>query len=177
MGKDRRLDTERIYAEERRTLLLIAKRILPNESDAEDAIQEAFLAVVADIGRFDSIDDINGKRRMIVTILKNKCVDIVRSDKKRPTPPDNWEDIEEVADDAWEDGMLNVESMDLVERFMDRLDERSKTLYYMNHIYGFSQREICEILHLKPHIVANVLSRADAKLRSLYGLQGQGKQE
>jgi RNA polymerase sigma-70 factor (ECF subfamily) len=171
------LDTEKIYAEERRTLLLIARRILANESDAEDAVQEAFLAVVRDHGRFDAIGDTNGKRRMIIAILKNKCVDMVRSNRKRPTPPDNWEDIENAPDENWEAGMLGVESADLVGRFMERLDERSRTLYYMSHIYGFSQREICDILDLKPHIVANVLSRADAKLRSLYGPQGQGKRK
>lgn len=68
---------EFIYDNYRYTMLYAARGELRDEYLAEDAVQEAFMAIVKNISCI-SIEDCNKLRRLVVIITKNKAVDIIR---------------------------------------------------------------------------------------------------
>ena len=68
---------EFIYDNYRYTMLYAARGELRDEYLAEDAVQEAFIAIAKNIS-YISIKDCNKLRRLVVIITKNKAVDIIR---------------------------------------------------------------------------------------------------
>ena len=69
---------EYIYNNYRYTMLYAAREQLGDEYLAEDAVQEAFIAIAKNIS-YISIKDCNKLRRLVVIITRNKVVDIIRN--------------------------------------------------------------------------------------------------
>lgn len=61
-----------------RKLFMIAYRIVKNKPEAEDVVQEVYLKMWTMGGKLDEYNDIEA---IAVTIIKNKCIDVVRRRK------------------------------------------------------------------------------------------------
>ncbi len=75
---------EQIYLAHHRRLFYTALKLMGNQDDAEDALQETFLKISQNL---DKIDDPTGNKTYAysVTILKNTCVDALRQKARRRT--------------------------------------------------------------------------------------------
>ena len=63
------------------TLYRLSFVMLGNESDAEDAVQEAFIKYMQKAPRFESTDH---EKAWLITVTSNQCRDILRFRKRHP---------------------------------------------------------------------------------------------
>jgi RNA polymerase sigma-70 factor (ECF subfamily) len=156
-------------------LLAVARSILRNEEDANDAVQEAFLSAFKDIGRFEG-------RSLLGTwlhrIVVNKALARLRSRQRRPeqsiedllphfgedehqlNPPAPWKATSETI-------LQRQESRELVRGCIDKLPEIYRTVLLLRDIEGLDTEETARLLDTSPGVVKTRLHRARQALRTL----------
>ena len=69
---------EQIYTLYRGLMFYIARRILPGEADAEDAVHQAFVSIIENLKKFSEVR-CPKTRSYVVIITERKAIDILRS--------------------------------------------------------------------------------------------------
>jgi len=147
----------------RGNLLHIATKMLENDNDAEDMVQEVFLKLwyMRDtLHRYDSIP------AFAVTMIKNLCIDRLRvrgrevaleyDNELRATPDNPYLQLER----------MNTEQ--LLKKIIDSLPPLQKAIITMKDIDEYEVEEIAEVTGAQPEAVRVNLSRARKKVREEY---------
>jgi RNA polymerase sigma-70 factor (ECF subfamily) len=141
----------------------VAFNILGNTSDAEDAVQEAFLRVYRGLGAF------KGQARLgtwIFRILVNACHDIGRQRRRRRDETElPGEDQLGAGTTAAGDAALRLS----LEKAVARLRPRQRDVFLLFEVEGFLHREIAEILEIPEGTSKALLFEARRELRSALG--------
>ena len=156
-------------------LLLVARRILRNEEDANDAMQEAFLAAFKGIGQF------KGQARLgtwLHRIVVNAALGRLRSLQRHPEksiedllphftegehqvdPPAPWKETSAQA-------LQGAEARALVRRCIDQLPETYRTVLLLRDIEELTTEETAQLLETSQGVVKTRLHRARQALRAL----------
>ena len=72
---------ERLYYRYRKLMFHVAMKILRNDADAEDAVQQAFVAALENLKKI-GVPESPETRCYVVTIAERKAIDILRSKEK-----------------------------------------------------------------------------------------------
>jgi RNA polymerase sigma-70 factor (ECF subfamily) len=144
----------------------VAFNILGSQSDAEDAVQEAFLRV------YRSRQDFRGTARLgtwMFRILVNACHDIGRQRRRRrdETELDAGDQATAVAAPG-SDAALRV----ALQGALSRLRRRPREVVLLFEVEGFLHREIAEILDIPEGTSKALLFEARRDLRALLGAEG-----
>lgn len=136
----------------------MARTILRNDEDAEDAVQEAILSAYANL---DSLRNPEKFKSWILHILTNKCYDACR--KNRPSVA--LSDVEE---------FLPASGTDCTEKLslwqaVQQLPEDLRTVITLFYYDDFSIRQISETLNLGRAAVKTRLFRGRERLKALLG--------
>jgi RNA polymerase sigma-70 factor (ECF subfamily) len=156
-------------------LLAAARRLLQNEEDARDAVQEAFLAAFKGIGGFD------GRARLstwLHRIILNAALQKLRRRRRRreqpiePLLPQFLADGHQANPAAeWPEpagaGLERRELCALVHRCIDRLPGTYGIVLLLRDIEELDTEETAEALGLSPGAVKTRLHRARQALRAL----------
>lgn len=153
----------------------MARRIVGNEEDARDVIQDAFLSAFRSIGRFAADSRLSTWLHRIVV---NTALMKLRTRRRRPE-----ESIEPLlpafrADGhhaerftAWTEGaeqaLSRKETREAVRRHIDELPESFRTVLLLRDIEGFSTEETARLLETTTNAVKIRLHRARQALRTL----------
>ena len=156
-------------------LLAAARRLLRNDEDAADAVQEAFMAA------FKSIDGFQGTARLstwLHRIVINAGLMKLRGSSRRPE-----ESIEDLlprfdADGCWatdvhswgatgDELLERRETRTMVRRCIDSLPETYRTILVLRDIEDLDTEEVAEQLAITPNAVKIRLHRARQALRTL----------
>ena len=141
----------RIYGN---TLYRLCFVMLGNESDAEDAVQDAFIRYIQKAPRFQSSDH---EKAWLITVAKNRCRDILRFRKRHPqTDPD---DLREMHVSPPDGGILEA-LMSLPEKFRLVL-----TLYYVEE---YPMEEIAQMIGKTASAVKMRLQKGRKLLEEIY---------
>lgn len=156
-------------------LLATARRLLGNEHDAQDALQEAFLSAFKAIGQFSGTAKLSTWLHRIVV---NAALMKLRSRRRKPE-----ESIEELlphfdAQGEWSSRVVSWEAPSdvllqrqetraLVRRCIDRLPETYRTTLLFRDIEELDTEEAADILGITPNAVKIRLHRARQALRTL----------
>lgn len=135
--------------------LLAFCRRLVGEADAEDRVQEAFLRVWKNLGRFDP------SRRFtswLWRIAQNACVDALRARRE-------WTSLDEELDPADTASPLPAEASPAVSGAVAGLPPRHRAVLHLKYTLGLDALEIAERLDMTPGHVRVVLHRAIKLLR------------
>src|SRR5687768_15866140 len=76
---------EALYEEYHRQALGLALRVLGNMGEAEEVVQEAFLAVWRSGHTYDPAR--GSTRTWLLTLVRNRAIDVVRARQRRPVQP------------------------------------------------------------------------------------------
>lgn len=134
----------------------VAMNLLGRRSDAEDAVQEAFLRIYRGASRFRGGASLS---TWAYRILINACYDMLRRSKRRPESP-----IPEEA--VLPPGEAHDHALRLaVERALTRLDERERAAFVLCEIEGLSHREAGEVLDVPENTSRTLLFRAKRRLQ------------
>lgn len=148
----------------RDSLLSMSRRILQDEDDATDAIQEAFCRLWPLRGK---IRDEQEASALTVTTTRNLCIDRVRQ-KSRFTEydPECFDTKDNEANDS---GNEMAERFHAVKRLIDsKLTVGQRTILELRDLRGYEIDEIASLLDMQPTAVRMNLSRARKTIREQY---------
>jgi RNA polymerase sigma-70 factor, ECF subfamily len=172
-GDERAYET--VVREHGGRLLSVARRMLRNEEDARDAVQDAFLSA------FRSLEEFQGTARLstwLHRIVVNAALMKLRTASRRPEEP--IEDLLPRFDDEgrWSDAVSAYESRSdvllqrrdtrvMVRRCIDALPEAYRTVLLLRDIEDLDTEEAAAALGISPNAVKIRLHRARQALRTL----------
>ncbi len=144
----------------RSQLQYVAMRMLGDEQDAEDAVQEVLLKLWQNV---DSLSNYNNVAAFATTVLKNHCLDKIKL-RKNNEPLDVLTHNESTIDNPYL--LLERKSNDeLIKAIVANLPELQRIILRMKDIEDYDIEEIAEITGSKVDAVRMNLSRARKKVR------------
>lgn len=156
-------------------LLVVARRIVRNEEDARDCVQEAFLAVHRSIGGFEARSRLGTWLRRIVT---NAALMKIRTRLARPEEPiehllpryDRYGYLEGPTDTnaaCAEELLDRAGARQRVREAIARLPDRYRVVLLLRDIEGYSTDEAARVLEISPGAAKVRLHRARTALKGL----------
>lgn len=156
-------------------MLSVCRRILRNDEEAKDAVQEAFVSAFRAIGAFEGTCQLG---TWLHRIAVNACLMRLRSRKRRPEESiddllpafkDNGHAAVEPRD--WSPSALQLvetrETRDFVRECIDRLPEIYRTVLLLRDIEELDTAEAALVLGVSEGVVKVRLHRARHALRKL----------
>ncbi len=156
-------------------MLAVARRILRNEQDAQDAVQEAFLAVCKQIGNFKGLSTI---ATWLHRIVVNAALERLRRRQRQPeqsieellphfgegehqlVPPVPWQGTSDTR-------LQQQEARALVQQCISKLPDTYRTVLLLRDIEGLDTEATAGLLGTSPGVVKTRLHRARQALRTL----------
>jgi RNA polymerase sigma-70 factor (ECF subfamily) len=157
-----------LYDRYGRTAYGLALRILRDQTLAEDAVQEAFLAVWRTASRF--VPERGRASTWILTLVHRRAVDAVRREQRRRT--DSLERAEEPAvEGVEEDAWLHFQR-ERVQAALSRLPDAQREALELAYYGGFSQSELAERLGQPLGTIKSRMFGGLSRMRELLGEPG-----
>lgn len=150
-----------------------AYRMLKDQNDAEDAVQEAFLKV------FDKIHTFKQESKFstwFYTVLSNICRDMLRKKSKKPMTVSinqtNREDDDfelQLEDTSYEphENFIKKDALNILDKALTQLSDEHREVIVLRDIEGFDYEKIAEILGISLGTVKSRISRARISLRKI----------
>ena len=134
----------------------VAGGILRNKEDVEDIAQQVFLKAYFSLKRFDQRAAFS---TWLYKITVNECWDLLRKRKVRPLLYEA-----DLSEEQAQDVSERLEKRQELERLLDCLEERDRTMLVLKEVQGFSVEEIAEILGINGNTVKVRLFRARQRI-------------
>jgi len=149
---------EQIYNIHRDLMFYAAKRILKDESLAEDAVHSAFLKI---INHLDKIEDINchKTKAFLVIVVENTAKDIYNKQKKYSLPLDSFE-TDLLFSQNFEESVIAQISLSELVNNIKSLPDIYEDILTMHFIYDLTYKEISKILKISEPNVRKRIQRA-----------------
>jgi RNA polymerase sigma-70 factor, ECF subfamily len=166
---------EMIVREHGRGLLAVARRLLRNDDDAREAVQDAFVSAFRSCRRFEGSSRISTWLHRIVV---NSCLMRLRTQRRSvEVPIDDWlprflpDGHHEASFIDWSNAahamIEQQETCALVRRCIDQLPDSYRTVLLMHDIEGIPVDEVAAALDISANAVHIRLHRARQALRTL----------
>ena len=158
---------ETIYRAHAGRLYSVACRVLGNPTDAEDLLQEIFLAAHRKLETFRGESALG---TWLYRLAMNLCLDHLRSRATRSGQLTDALDDEYGLDDSGSRRLAErtVARMDL-ERAMAQLPEGCRTAFVLHDVEGLEHREIADILGIAEGTSKSQVHKARMRLRAMLG--------
>ena len=153
------------FDRERRRLRSVAYRIVGSLSEADDAVQEAWLR----LQRVDE-DEIKNLEGWLTTVVARICLNVVRDRRSHPEQPlDAFVPEPIVATDAREDPEQEALLADAVgialQVVLDALSPAERVAFVLHDMFAVPFDEIAELLERSPAATRQLASRARRRVR------------
>ncbi len=156
---------EEIYRTHAGRLFSVACRLLGNPTDAEDLVQEIFMAA------HRKLDTFRGEAALgtwLYRLATNLCLDHLRSRSGRSSQLTDSIDDEQGLFDSSTSGLAEqtVSKMDL-ERALAKLPDGCRAAFVLHDIEGLEHREVADVLGIAEGTSKSQVHKARTKLRAL----------
>ncbi len=162
---------EQLYHMYRQLMFYTANSILHDAGMAEDAVHQAFIRVLDNMGKIGEVDCPQTKNFLVI-IVRNIAINIYNDRKRKTTASldelENWmPDPSAAPADAVEakEGMMHLASL------LEQMPEGYRSVLLLRYDNGYSAAEIANILMLSEENVKKRLQRAKKKLQALLNLE------
>lgn len=135
----------------------VAMRILPEQKDAEDAVQNAFIQVIKN---FEKVMEIPKDELLywLISVTKNEAL-MVQRKKRRTVPLEDWNAFTEMSNS-------NLYYQDIVALFV-HMPETYRCVLEMKYLLEYSDKEIAQHLGISETAVSSRASRGRLLLQEL----------
>ncbi len=142
----------------------LARWLMRNEQDAQDAVQEAYLRAFRFFPRFRGGDG----RAWLMKIVRNTCYTLMHANRLPQSANEFDENVLPPDPRALtpEELVLQDSSVNLVRKAIENLPANIREIIVLREIEGMSYREIAEIAGIPLGTVMSTLSRARTRLRA-----------
>jgi len=160
---------EELYRTHAGRLYSVALRLVGNPADAEDLLQEIFLAAHRKLDTFRGESSLG---TWLYRLATNLCLDHLRSRTGRSRHVTDSIDDEPGLFDVATSSLAEqtVTKMDL-ERALARLPEGCRSAFVLHDVEGLEHREVAEILGVAEGTSKSQVHKARLKLRKMLGSQ------
>jgi RNA polymerase sigma-70 factor (ECF subfamily) len=152
----------------------LARRMLRNQDDAEDAVQEIFLDVWKNAGRFDPAQA--SETTFVAMIARRRLIDKIRHTQRRISA----DSIDEVlAEPSVRDDQVmqtNVEAREAA-KALDQLRPEQRQVLQLSIVHGLSHQEISDSIGMPLGTVKTHARRGIIQVREILGLGDAGAKE
>lgn len=150
----------------------VAGGILRNREDVEDIAQQVFVKAYFSLKKFDQRAAFS---TWLYKITVNECWDLLRKKKVRPLVYESELSEEQATmylateqkSNQGPDVRERLEVQQQLDRWLDCLDERDRTMLTLKEVQGFTVEEIAEILGINGNTVKVRLFRARQKIAAI----------
>ena len=151
----------------------LALRVLRDESLAEDAVQEAFLAAWRTADTF--MPERGRASTWLLTLVHRRAVDVVRREQRRRTEP--IEVAQERAGESTDDAVWLRYERERVQDALRRLPDQQREALELAYYGGFSQSELAERLGQPIGTIKSRMFSGLARLRELLAEPDAGERK
>ncbi len=153
-----------LYDRHAATALAVALRVVGGRDEAEDVVQDAFVAVWRKIDRFDA--ERGSLRAWLMTVVRNRAIDRVRARRITVDVDDADERslLRTGPNPTWEAALSRASAGD-VRAAMEALPEEQRRALELAYFEGYTYREVAELTGVAPGTANGRLRLALAKLR------------
>lgn len=145
-----------------RKLFGFAFRILRNQEEAEDAVQEVFIKLWKMGVKLDGYNSIGA---LATTMTKNYCIDQLRKKKQNYGEEFNSNDYTVLTSPSPFEQMVNNESGDIIVKIIEDLPDNYKSVIILREIEGYSYEEISKKTDQNINTLRVTISRARKLIR------------
>ena len=148
-----------------RKLYGYAFRILRNQEEAEDAVQEIFIKLWnmgEKLNEYKSVD------ALVITMTKNYCIDQIRKQKNIYNDEQNNQDQAYATSPTPHEQLESKETNDILTTIINTLPDTFRILIRLKEIEGLSYEEIAEITDQNINTLRVTLSRARRRIKDEY---------
>lgn len=164
-------------------MLVVAQRVVGSQTEAEDVVQEAFLAAFKNIGRFDGRSTLS---TWLHRITVNAALMRRRRARSRPETSiesllpqfDNgyFKELPKALDPVTREGSDSILSREAVLSALDELPEDFRAVVILRDIQGLDSKAAAESLGIGDSLVRQRLHRAHQALMKLLESRMKGAQ-
>lgn len=144
----------------------LALRMLSNQDEAEDAVQEIFIDIWKNAERFDEKQA--SETTFIAMIARRRLIDRLRKENRQPNI-DSLEDILVEPEGNDQNLQICVEAKEAAQ-VMKNLRPEQRQVLHLSIIQGFSHQEIADALKMPLGTVKTHARRGLLEVRELLGL-------
>ena len=139
----------------------ICRRMMGNDEDAKDALQDAFIQAFSKLGTLQNVDSFPGWLKRIVI---NRCLNQLK--KTRELQMLSNVETASLPDDHEIDDTLEWK-VNRVRNAIDRISEGCRTVLNLYVFEGYNHQEIAQILSITESASKAQYSKAKSKIREL----------
>jgi RNA polymerase sigma-70 factor (ECF subfamily) len=157
-----------------RNIFRVAFRVLTNEQDAEEVVQETFLRAYRNLGKFEQRSVFS---TWLYRIAMNCALDMKKKAKRtqntliiaeEPEPESGEVQVESPA--ASQDRLLYSDRVKKeILQAMEELSDVERSAFTLRHFEGLSIEEIADVLGIQQNAAKNRIFRAVKKMREALG--------
>ena len=136
-------------------MFYVAKGILRDGPDAEDAVHQAFLSILEN---FEKLPEVESPKTQayVVTVTERKAIDILRAEKSYvETEMDQFS------------GELPPPGESGLEEAIARLPARYREVMLLRYQQGYETKELARMMNIKQESVEKLLWRAKTRLKRI----------
>ncbi len=137
---------EELYRTYGSTMLYIAQGILKDRYRAEDAVSQSFIKLIDNLQKI-TFSDCNKTKGLLVIIVRNTCLDMLRSEKGTDVlSPDEMEKETDCSQDLPLEHVISEESYSRMMNCLLKLNDSYKDILRLKYVYDYTNAEIVGIL-------------------------------
>ncbi len=141
-----------------------AFEMMKDHAASEDVVHETFLTLI------DNMDKVMDREPMknwnyLVTILRHRCIDVLRRQKKTMLHNMEGENTWNVSEENIEAEFIGKEMTEVVKNLIEQMEYPYKQMVLLQYYNKMKGRDIAETLHLKPENVRQIAKRAREQLK------------
>jgi len=141
----------------------LARWLLRNDHDAEDAVQEAFLRAYKAFPRFRGGDG----KAWLMTIVRNVCFTMLKKSRDHGTDEPFDEEIHQApAQTEAREAFRQKANSETLQAALDKLPAEYREMIVLHDLEGLAYKEIAAVIGIPIGTVMSRLSRARARLRA-----------
>lgn len=149
------------------SLCFFAERILRNQSDAKDTVQDCFTRLW---DRRVALGDPETIKSFLNTTVYNACVDRLRKNKRISFLNGDISQAGRVSERDFLEEVIKAETIREIFSMVHELPTRMQEVFRMFYVEGKSYQEIADHFHTSPETVRKQKARALALLKEKFGV-------
>jgi RNA polymerase sigma-70 factor (family 1) len=134
---------------------------LKSKEQAEEIVQDIFMGIWNKSGSLS----VSNFHHYLQSAIKYRVVDVIRSHVVQQKYWDYYKAFIPKADESTENKIAFDELMGVIEKKMETLPEKSRKVFYLNRLEGYSVREIANLLKLSEKAIEYHLTRSLKELK------------
>ncbi len=144
----------------------LARRMLSNSEEVEDAVQEIFIDIWKNAGQFDETQ--SSETTFVAMIARRRLIDRLRRDNRQPFI-NSLDDILDEPENDDQSIQVYVEAKEAAEA-MEELRPEQRKILHLSIVQGFSHQEIADALNMPLGTVKTHARRGLMQVRENLGL-------